>query len=137
MKNKNWFGLATLVLSAVLLVSLLTFALPCPLPTEEGMKPMKCYWTYRAVTGISVIMILTGIMQVVSKSVDFVKGISVSNVLFSGLGISLITFIIGTCMKEEMRCNHAFKPTALLILGIILLVNVIGIFKKPAEIETV
>ncbi|MBG9980242.1 DUF4418 family protein [Facklamia sp. DSM 111018] len=128
MKKYKWVGMVTLVIGILLLIALFTFAVPCT--AAEGEKPMKCYWTHQAMKGIAMVVGGIGIGQILQKYFVGIKALAWANLLVSILGIALVTFLIGTCMKEQMICNLYLKPTGLIVMGINAIMSMIVLLMK-------
>ena len=132
MKSK-WFAWSLVLLGIIMLIALYTVAVPCPL--EEGMKPMKCFWTHRAMKGLGYLIVALGGITYMQKTRSAIRSLSLVNILLSGYGIALVTFLIGTCKVDEMTCNVFFRPAmiVLMAMGIILSVVAIMAYKDSNE----
>lgn len=127
MTKKKALSLATLLTAIILIIGTFTFIKACPLPTEEGAKPMKCVWTFASVQGLGVLMAFTSLVKYISEN-NTAKKISLVEVGIGVYGILLIVSLIGTCMVPEMMCNTSLKPFALLLLGIYTILALVGMF---------
>lgn len=127
MKKKRILSLATLLAALVLIIGTFTFIKACPLPTEEGVKPMKCVWTYASIQGLGVLMAFTSIVKLTSIN-EVARKISLVEAGIGIYGMSLITTLIGTCKVSEMMCNISLRPFGLLILGIYTAIALVGLF---------
>lgn len=127
MLKKNWFGASTLILALALLIALYTFALPCPV--MEGEMPMRCFWSHRALKGLCVMIALVGGLALYYKEAIAIRLLALFNLLISGYGLSLVTFLIGTCQSDQMRCNLTLKPTTFVFMALNILISIFVLLK--------
>lgn len=123
MNKKKILAISSIALAIIIIIGVMSFAGPCPV--AAGEKPMKCNWTVEAVKGIAVVMALSGLAKFAfSEDNSKFRGIAIVEVLNGLYSISLVTFLIGTCMHEEMICNLGLKPFVIVVGGIYTLLAV-------------
>lgn len=135
MKNKKILPILSALVAVIFLVGLFTFATACPVPAEG--KPMKCHWSEMALKGIAVIMIIMPIIRIAISNISMARGIAIGELLVSLLGLAVVTFLIGTCMKADMHCNTNMRPFTLLIFVIYVILSGAYLFTTRDSVEKV
>lgn len=132
MKNQKalYFNLAGLILGAVLLIAIFTWAAPCSGQLElanGNFTAMKCVYTAKAIALISIVLLVVAVENIFKKRPAPLAYIVI------GLAIILVTFTnavgIGICVKADMSC-HAMALWARIIGGLIMLDGIAMFFIK-------
>lgn len=91
-----------------------------PCPTTE--KVMKCFYSCRALIAIGLIVLLTGVLELLSKEAESLRFLVIIGIAACILSIMVPTVLIGCCMKPEMACKVVTFPIthALSAAGIVL-----------------
>lgn len=91
-----------------------------PCPTTE--KVMKCFYSCRALIAIGLIVLLTGVLELLSKEAESLRFLVIIGIAACILSIMVPTVLIGGCMKPEMACKVVTFPIthALSAAGIVL-----------------
>lgn len=115
----NVTGVILLILSAVLCIGSFTFLKTCE-PMEDGSW-MSCHWAGQAITGVSCILAVLSIANLLIKNSGIKIGLGIGMIANGIFGAAIPGTLINTCMMEDMQCNSVTKP-AVRVLGIILVV---------------
>lgn len=125
--KRRIFSILSLIVMIALLIALLTVATPCPV--APGEMPMRCVWSHRAIIGLSVLLIVTGVVKLFTKS-QISMGIGIVESLAGVYGLAIMTVLIGTCMSPQMTCNaDLFRPITLLFLVSYIILNTIAVVR--------
>lgn len=91
-----------------------------PCPTTE--KFMKCFYSCRALIAIGLIVMLTGVLELLAKETESLRFLAVIGTAACILSIMVPTVLIGACMKPEMACKMVTFPVthALSVVGLVL-----------------
>lgn len=123
MTAQKVLGIIQILIAALLVVGVLTFAGPCV--HEDGSAAM-CSTASQGIIGGGVLLLIGAILQLVIKS-------RVSRIAFAVVCIVAGVFVIlapGTifplCMMAEMHCQAVMKPFAMLCGGAAAIVAVIA-----------
>lgn len=90
-----------------------------PCPTTE--KVMKCFYSCRALIAIGLIVMLTGVLELLAKETESLRFLAVIGTAACILSIMVPTVLIGACMKPEMACKMVTFPVthALSVVGLV------------------
>ena len=116
MKNKiGAMDIVLLLLSAVLLIGVLTVFAPCG-PKEDGSW-MTCHWAGRAVAGAAAALTVIAALRLIVREARLGLGLAMLPV--SLLALLLPGKLIGLCMMAEMRCRSVMSP-AVTVLSLLI-----------------
>lgn len=118
-KAQPLVGIIATVLSALLVIGILTFAGPCGVHDDGSVS--SCHWASRAILGAGVVLVILSVVRIFERDEGERRGLSLGIALVGGLVAALPSFLIDLCMMQTMRCHIIMKPFALAI-GIALLV---------------
>lgn len=126
MKNRTVNLIADIVLlllSAVLFVGLLTFFAPCA--AKEDGSYMACHWAGNAAAGVAAVLTVISLVNLIIRKTDIKKGLLISIIPVSTLGVFIHNGLIKTCMMESMQCNAVTKPACTFISAVILIISAV------------
>ena len=116
MKNKiGAMDIVLLLLSAVLLIGVLTVFAPCG-PKEDGSW-MTCHWAGRAVAGAAAALTVIAALRPIARNARL--GLDLAMLPISLLTLLLPGKLIGLCMMAEMRCRSVMTP-AVTVLSLLI-----------------
>ena len=117
MKQKITF-IGTILVGALLAFGPQFLFRPCP--TTE--KVMKCFYSCKALIAIGLIVMLTGVLELLAKETESLRFLAVIGAAACILSFMVPTVLIGACMKPEMTCNVVTFPVthALSAAGLVL-----------------
>lgn len=116
----KYLGITLIVLALALAV--VPFFTDCQsqgnfLVTAAGKEvSMKCHWTGVAEIGVTVPLLLVGILTFAGSRKTDLRNLGVLAIFLGGMAIAFPAGLIGVCQTPTMVCNTAMKP-ALTILG--------------------
>ena len=107
-KARPLVGIALTVLSALLLIGVLTFAAPC----EERNAGMvgTCLWAGRAVLGASIVALLLSIVRIFERDEGERRGLDLGIALVGALVACMPGMLIDLCADPHMTCNVVLRP---------------------------
>ncbi len=83
---------------------------------------MKCHWTGRAELGLSIPLLVVGVMMRFAKRKQSRRILGIVAALLGVVAIMFPTVLIGVCMNPDMSCVSTMKPAlllaAILVFGI-------------------
>ncbi len=110
----------------------------CPMIDTQagGQVPMKCHWTFVAVSWISVIGIATSLVSIISNTKDARRNISVISVVVYIVMIALLTPAgIGVCAHDGSAC-HGPAIAIGIAAGLAAIISIVMYFKCDPEIAS-
>ncbi len=123
-------GIVMLLLSALLLVGILTFFAPCG-PKDDGSY-MSCHWIGQETIGFAVALILISVIHLIVPK-DIKLGLGIAMIPVSLLAAVVPYALMGSCMMETMTCNALTKPAVAVVSVLVLItavIDVIVLFKN-------
>ena len=114
---------ALLVLSAAMLIGVLTVFAPCG-PKEDGSW-MTCHWAGNAVAGAAAVLTACAFMRVFVKGTKL--GMDFAMVTVAVLAALLSGQLIHLCMMADMRCRAVMTPAVRVLSVLIAAVAVVDI----------
>ena len=96
----------------------------CPV----GETIMKCHWCCIALIPLAIVLLASGIMQLVAKQPETKKLLGVVSIVAFVGAILLPAYLIGGCAKPEMSCNVLTFPSVYAASAIGIIAQAIGIF---------
>ena len=121
-------GLILLLLAAILIAGIATFAAPCD--GHGGQDVTSCLWASRAVLGVGVVVAILAIVRIFETDEGERRGLSLSCALLGFLIAVLPGFIIGLCADPSMHCNAVMRPFVLCVGVAMGLVGAIDLTKR-------
>lgn len=116
MKNRiGALDIVLLLLSAVLLIGVLTVFAPCS--PKEGEGWMTCHWAGRAVAGAAAALTAIAALRLIVR--DARLGLDLAMLPVSLLALLLPGKLIGLCMMAGMRCRSVTAP-AVTVLSLLI-----------------
>ena len=97
-----------LLLSAVLLIGVLTVFAPCS-PKEDGSW-MTCHWAGRIIAGIAGAMVVLELLHALLPNAGIRQGLDLGALILTALAILIPGRLIDLCMMNTMRCHTAMAP---------------------------
>lgn len=124
------------VVSLIFLIGILTFFRPCA--AHEDGSFMACHWAGRAVMGVSALLLVISLVNLIIKNSGIKTGLLISTVFSAGLAALFPGILINLCMMDTMRCHTITRPATLvfsLITAVIAIIDiaVISIRKRVKE----
>ena len=114
---------ALLVLSAALLIGVLTVFAPCG-PKEDGSW-MTCHWAGTAVAVAAAVLTACALMRVFVRGTKL--GIDFAMITVAALAALLPGQLIHLCMMADMRCRAVMTPAVRVLSVLIAVVAVVDI----------
>ena len=102
-----------------------------------GTVPMKCHWTAQASLVAAVPLLFVGGVTVFSKRKETRRALAGIGMLLGAAMISLPTWLIGVCAKQDMLCNSVMRPTLILTGGIVIAASIISLVLSERSKEHV
>ncbi len=136
--KKNIFNLINIILALVLVLTPNVLFPICSGLNPMG-KPMKCYYSAKAILIIAVLMVLVSVLALIISKKGFnyiayilvIAGASLSYMIpkrIIEIGHKEIDgWECGLCAKPDMSCLHTTLPALTVILIIFILVNIAGL----------
>lgn len=125
MKKRAVFGAVLIILGLDLAIGPQTIFTPCPLPTEEGVRPMKCHWSAQAELGLGVVIAALGLLSMAFESGEVRGGLYMGAALM-GIGAwATVGYTIGVCQGAHMQCRTLMLPMVTIVA---LAVSAVGAF---------
>ncbi|MDR1015407.1 MAG: DUF4418 family protein [Coriobacteriales bacterium] len=138
MKQKAWAVTAGLMAAAMLAIAAAAVFLgPCTGTLElanGGAAPMKCHWTYRAVTALALAGAVFAAYSGTLSTKEGRRTAAVAQALSAVLIALLPLFVIGTCADEAMQCNVT-KVYVLALVAVVLVIAAVQFVKADPEKE--
>lgn len=89
---------------------------------------MRCHYTAEMSIGLGLALIGLGILNFISQSIEFSKGLYCALSIFGALIIATPTVLIGVCDSPMMHCHTTTRPVLILLGIIVIILSVIGYF---------
>ena len=121
-------GIVFTVLTALLVVGLLTFAGPCA-PHADG-SASNCVWAWRVMLGASVVLGILSIVRIFETDEGERRGLSLGAALVGAFIAAVPGGLVGLCMNASMQCNALMRPFALCLGIAIFLVGAIDLTRR-------
>lgn len=118
MKNTQKTGALSILILAGILILLPDYIAP----VCHGEHIMKCRYLGEANKGVGVAILLAGVLMLLLRNRDMVRGVAAGGVLMSALAIANSVFFIGGCASGNMSCNAVNIPATCLVASMLLLV---------------
>lgn len=122
MKNKL-MSIGTIVVGVLLAAGPQFLFKVCPV----GDKPMKCFYTAKALIAVGVILAVVGALQLLAKQAESKRLLAITGAVVCVMSILFPTVLIGRCMKPDMACNvltfpvtHTLSAIGIVLQGILL-----------------
>ena len=115
--------IALLVLSAALLIGVLTVFAPCG-PKEDGSW-MTCHWAGNAVAGAAAVLTVCAIVRMLVRGTKL--GLDFAMISAAALAALLPGQLIHLCMMADMRCRAVMTPAVRVLSVLIAVVAVVDI----------
>ena len=135
--KKNIFGIAELVLAALLTVGSFTFFKACG---EHEGKFMACHWAQNAVTLIGIVITLLALLRIILKNSGIKAGLAIGVFASAAAVIFIPDNVISLCMMDTMSCHTTFKPAVIVIASVLAAAagvdSVLGIIKAGKSNES-
>ncbi len=106
---------------------------------RDGMSPMRCHWTGRALTGYGYAIFVLGIFLYLGRGAAVRIGIAAATFIVCLSAALVPTLFIGMCRSPEMPCNTGTLPGACIILslaGLICIVAIVVLKRRLMEDHT-
>ncbi|MBQ9647079.1 MAG: DUF4418 family protein [Oscillospiraceae bacterium] len=107
-KKINVTDIALLVLSAALLIGVLTVFAPCG-PKEDGGW-MTCHWAGNATAGVAAVLTVLALVRLLMRDAKIRLGLSAAMIPAALLAALIPGRIIRLCMMPSMRCRAVMSP---------------------------
>ena len=132
--KKNIFGIAEIVLAALLTVGSFTVFKSCG---EHDGKYMACHWAQNAVTLTGTVIVLLALLRILLSDRGVKAGLAIG-VLLSAISVILIPdTVISLCMMDTMRCHSIFRPAVTVIASVLSAVSgadsIIGLIRSGKD----
>ncbi|MBQ8967544.1 DUF4418 family protein [Ruminococcus sp.] len=132
--KKNIFGIAEIVLAALLTVGSFTVFKACG---EHDGKYMACHWAQNAVTLTGTVIVLLALLRILLSDRGVKAGLAIG-VLLSAISVILIPdTVISLCMMDTMRCHSIFRPAVTVIASVLAAVSgadsIIGLIRSGKD----
>ena len=105
MKNKL-MSIGTMIIGVLLAAGPQFLFKVCPV----GDKPMKCFYTAKALIAVGVILAVVGALQLLAKQAESKRLLAITGAVVCVMSILFPTVLIGSCMKPDMSCNGYPHP---------------------------
>jgi len=126
--NENFSGVLFIALGVLAVIGSLNQFHPCTEMMRMNDRPMRCYWTMKAVLAVAGIISISGILMLLfNKSRDFIKGLNCAVIMLSCLLFLIPVKITGLCLTP-MVCIERFRPFILMMSSIMIASSVINAF---------
>jgi hypothetical protein len=139
MKQKTWILISALQAAVMVAIAVVAVVLgPCTAVLElanGSTEPMKCHWTYIAVTALAVAGAVYALVSCVLRTKEG-RRIALTAQFFNLiLIVSFPLFLIGTCGMPQMQCN--ITKIYVFVLAAVDCVLVLIAFAKadPAQVD--
>lgn len=126
MKKNSIHSIFYFMVGVILLIGPYTFFRVC----EVGEKPMKCYWSTKAIGVLAVLLILSAMVRFFVKTVREIAIVNIFVIVTAGLVALIPSVIIGGCGMKTMACHRVTFPAFYIIAIFTILVAVIEMFWK-------
>lgn len=126
--GSNITALVLTVCSVIFLAGMQTVFAPCG-PKEDGSW-MTCHWAGMAVTGLSVVMVVTALAHFVFKDRGIRTGLSLAMIPAAVLSALIPGVLIRLCMMDTMRCHTHTRPGAIVCALLVIIAAVADILKN-------
>ena len=100
-------GIILTVLSALLVVGILTFAKPCG---AHNGAPSSCVWASRAVLGAGIVSFVLSVVRIFERDEGERRGLCLGVALVGILVACLPGVLIELCADASMPCNAVMRP---------------------------
>ena len=121
-------GIVLTVLTALLVMGLLTFAGPCP-PHGDGLTS-SCTWAWRVMLGASVVLAILSVVRIFETDEGERRGLSLGAALVGAFIAAVPGGLVDLCMNATMQCNVLMRPYALCLGIAIFLVGSIDLTRR-------
>ena len=119
MKQKiNALDVILFVLSAILLLGVLTVFAPCGAKEDGGW--MTCHWAGNAVAGAAAVLTALAVMRIFAKDGKAQSWLSAAMIPTALLSALIPGRLIALCMMPSMRCRAVMSP-AVTVLSVLLI----------------
>ncbi|MDR0442334.1 MAG: DUF4418 family protein [Treponema sp.] len=110
LKRHDVFAVLFVALGVLSIVGFLSAFYPCTMMLSN--RPMRCYWTMKALIGIAGAISVSGILMLLfNQSHDRIKGLNIAVIMLSIMFLLMPTKISGVCIVHI--CVEKFYPFAL------------------------
>ena len=126
MKQKiNALDVILFVLSAILLLGVLTVFAPCGAKEDGGW--MTCHWAGTAVAGAAAVLTALALMRFCAKDGKAGSWLSAAMITTALLAALIPGRLIPLCMMPSMRCRAVMSPAVTVLSVLIIAVAAIDI----------
>lgn len=130
-KRIGAIDIVLLILSAALLIGVLTVFAPCG-PKEDGSW-MTCHWAGNAAAGVAAVLTVCAIVRMLVKRTR--PGMDCAMAASAILAALLPGELIHLCMMADMRCRAVMTPAVRVLSVLIAVVAVIDIVLQRRKAE--
>lgn len=102
---------------------------------DSTEKVMKCTYSSRVATGISVVILFNVLIMLLNKDNGKSVSLHVNNILLSIFVVCVDTILIGGCSVATMRCQQITFPIVHIVSVIIVVLSVCQILINAKEKE--
>ena len=117
-KKIGAIDVALLVLSAALLLGVLTVFAPCG-PKEDGSW-MTCHWAGNAVAGVAAVLTACALVRLLVGGTK--RGLDFAMIAAAALATQLPGRLVHLCMMADMRCRAVMTPAVTVLSTLVILV---------------
>ena len=101
-------GIVLTVLSALLVVGVLSFATPCGVHDDGSYG--SCRWAARAVLGVGVALLVLSVVRIFERDEGERRGLSLAAALLGVLVACMPGVLVDLCATQAMRCHAIMHP---------------------------
>lgn len=101
-------GIVLTVLSALLVVGVLSFAAPCGVHDDGDYGP--CHWAARAVLGVGAVLLVLSVVRIFERDEGERRGLSFAAALLGVLVACMPGVLVDLCATQAMRCHAIMHP---------------------------
>ncbi len=123
-KDGKIFSVLYVILSVLLIVGPQSIFAVC----EVGEKPMKCYWSTRAMIALAVLQIAVAVLFFMADAIQTKRALSILTIVTGAMVIWVPAKLIGGCGMKTMACQSLTFPAFYLIGGLLIVSAVTQLF---------
>ncbi|QNU68591.1 DUF4418 family protein [Ruminiclostridium herbifermentans] len=124
MKNRLITSLIYLITALLLIVGPNTIFKVC----EVMEKPMKCYYSTKAVVGIAIILIAIAILYFFTRTIRESLLLTIAVIPIGIITLLIPSILIGGCSMKTMACQAVSFPAIYVISVLLIIISVFNIF---------
>ena len=120
-------ALIILILSLIVAVGSQTFLAPC---VHEDGSFGSCHWAGQMMLGIGGVLLLLSLFACLAKEGAVRKGVYLSMLPVSALGVLTPGVLIALCKMSAMRCRMVMQPAMTILCVLIALAALAGLLME-------